>query len=424
MAFDFGALVAGFSTGAAESIESRNKQIRNGATKQLDELVQEATAKEKKLLTERDTLTEQANQLASFRGANNIGLTKTQILGLIQKPEVAKSLIEELKNKKDLSDVDFSTVFKVEKPGTEMPPEEYIRKRTSIPKDQAVAKARPVVRGAFGFESPGVAQAEKEFEAVSGKSAAEVRAIAAGKIDMGEDFKPTEGVIDFKQFGNPESLSNVQNRLRDLIAAGETLESEKAKPLLAKLRADSIIKDMFKETGEDGKPRTTAAINSVLDKSLRAGLDPFVIKGTVRFDPSLNDYVPITGDAEAIKNFMEHKNKLIQDQARALGILDKDNKIIGGRNATDALLPYANIEDGKVISWKSVTAADKNKDKEAPPEKPAPATPKAVISAEPIAIPKTADGKIDGTKLVPGQQYKGDGSKIKIWNGVSWQELK
>jgi hypothetical protein len=160
----------------------------------------------------------------------------------------------------------------------------------------------------------------------------------------------------------------------------KTLKSEKAKPLLAKLRADSIIKDMFKETGEDGKPRTTAAINSVLDKSLRAGLDPFVIKGTVRFDPSVNDYVPITGDAEAIKNFMEHKNKLIQDQARALGILDKDNKIIGGRNATDALLPYANIEDGKVISWKSVTAKD-TKDKDATPEKPAPATPKAVISA-------------------------------------------
>lgn len=422
MAFDFGALAAGFSTGAAESIESRNKQIRSGATRQLDELVQEATAKEKKLLTQRDTLTEQANQLASFRGANNMGLTKTQILGLIQKPEIAKSLIEELKNKKDLSDVDFSTVFKVEKPGTEMPPEEFIRRSTSISREPGVRKATPVVRGAFGFESPGVAQAEKEFEAVSGKSAAEIRAIASGRIDMGEDFKPTEGTIDFKQFGNPESLANVQNRLRDLVAAGEELTSEKAKPLLAKLRADSIIKDMFdKDKGDEGKPRSTAAINSVIDKSLRAGLDPFVVKGVVRFDPAVNDYVPVTGDADSIKNFMDHKNKLIQEQARALGIIDKDNNIVGGRNASDALLPYANIKDGKVVSFKSVVAPA--------PEAPPAAAPNVrggtapVVSEKPITVPATAivKGKIDPAQMIPGQTYVENG-KVRTWNGLGWQQ--
>ena len=100
MAFDFAALTAGFSTGAAESIESRNKQIRNGATKELDQLVQEAAAKEKGLRTQRDTLTEQANQLASFANAQGVGFTKTQILGLIQQPATAKTVIEELKNKK------------------------------------------------------------------------------------------------------------------------------------------------------------------------------------------------------------------------------------------------------------------------------------------------------------------------------------
>lgn len=422
MAFDFGALVAGFSTGAAESIESRNKQIRNGATRQLDELVQEATAKEKKLLTQRDTLTEQANQLASFRGANNVGLTKTQILGLIQKPEIAKSLIEELKNKKDLSDVDFSTVFKVEKPGTEMPVEDFIRRSTSIPREPGVRKATPVVRGAFGFESPGVAQAEKEFEATTGRSAAEIRAIASGRIDMGEDFKPTEGTIDFRQFGNPESLANVQNRLRDLIAGGEDLKSEKAKPLLAKLRADSVIKDMFDKEGPgaDSKPRSTAAINSVIDKSLRAGLDPFVVKGVVRFDPALNDYVPVTGDVDSIKNFMDHKNKLIQDQARALGIIDKDNNIVGGRNAADALLPYANIKDGKVVSFKSVGAPA--------PEAPPAAAPNVrggtapVISEKPITVPATAivKGKIDPAQMIPGQTYIENG-KVRTWNGLGWQ---
>jgi hypothetical protein len=205
-----------------------------------------------------------------------------------------------------------------------------------------------------------------------------------------------------------------------LIAAGEDLKSDKAKPLLAKLRADAVIKDMFKEDkGEDGKPRTTAAINSVMDKSLRAGLDPFVIKGVVRFDSNVNDYVPITGDADAIKNFMDHKNKLIQDQARELGILDKDNNIIGGRNASDALLPYANIKDGKVVSWKSVTAPEKPKE---PKDKTSETPPTApVVSEKAIAIPKTADGKIDGTKLVSGQKYTAADGTVKTWNGKSWQ---
>jgi hypothetical protein len=247
---------------------------------------------------------------------------------------------------------------------------------------------------------------------------------------MGADFKPTEGTIDFKQFGNPESLANVQNRLRDLIASGEDLKSEKAKPLLAKLRADSVIKDMFDKegAGPDGKPRTTAAINSVMDKSLRAGLDPFVIKGTVRFDPAANDYVPVTGDAEAIKNFMDHKNKLIQDQAKAMGILDNENKIVGGRNASDALLPYANIKDGQVISWKSVIAPVANATPDAAAPKVGGGTAPVVASdiETPAKVILTQDGKgIDRAAMAkaykPGQKIADSKGNVKTWNGMSLQ---
>ena len=419
MAFDITALFAGASSGIAESIDTRNKQIRNGAVKQLDQLVSEAEAKEKGLRTERDTLSQQARQLATFRGANNIGLTQDQILGLIQQPETAKSLIEELKNKKDLSEVDMAAVFKVAKPGTQMPPEEYIAKKTSIVKPEGGVPSQPV-RGAFGLTSPAVGQAETEFEATYGRKASDVRAIAQGRPDMGTDFKLTEGTIDLKQFGNPEVLHTIQNKLRDNIAKGQELSTPENQKLLAKLRADATIKTMFEGDGEGGKPRTTSAINSVIDKSLRAGLDPFVIKGVVRFDPQANDYVPITGDTKAIADFMDHKNKLIQSQARALGILDKDNKIVGGRNASDALLPYANIEDGKVVSWKSAVEV-----KPATPEAPVSAGPKvgapSVVTDNPTTIPKTADGKIDGTKLIPGQKYKSSDGSTKTWNGKSFQ---
>ncbi len=417
MAFDITALFAGVSSGVAESIEGRNKQIRNGAVKQLDQLVSEAEAKEKGLKTERDTLSQQARQLSAFRGANNVGLTQDQILGLIQQPETAKALIEELKNKKDLSDVDMATVFKVGKPGTQMPPEDYIAKKTSIaiPTKEEPSK---VVRGAFGFESPALKQAEAEFESVSGRKASEVKAIARGQVDLGADFKPMEGTIDLKQFANPESLSNVQNKLRDNIANGESLSTPTNKKLLDKLRADSVIKAMFDADGEGGKPRTTGAINSVFDKSLRAGLDPFVVKGVVRFDTQTNDYVPITGDTKAIGEFMDHKNKLIQSQAKALGILDKDGNIKGGRNASDALLPYANIEDGKVVSWKSAVVPKTGEEPTAPVAKP---SAPAAVTEKPLTIPKTSDGKIDGTKLVAGQKYTSADGSVKTWNGTSFQ---
>ena len=419
MAFDITALFAGVSSGVAESVETRNKQIRNGAVKQLDRLVEEAEAKEKGLRTERDVLTQQARQLSTFRGANGIGLTQDQILGLIQQPETAKALIEELKNKKDLSDVDMSSVFKVAKPGTQMPPEEYIAKKTSIVK-QETKEPEPVVRGAFGLQSPAVSQVEAEFEATTGRKAAEVRGIAKGKVDLGAEFKPVEGTIDLKQFGNPEALSTVQNKLRDNIANGQDLGTPENKKLLNKLRADATIKSMFEGDGEGGKPRTTSAINSVIDKSLRAGLDPFVVKGVVRFDPQTNDYVPISGDTKAIADFMDHKNKLIQSQAKALGILDKDNKIVGGRNASDALLPYANIEDGKVVSWKSAVTP-----KPAAEEAPTAPAPKvgapSAVTEKALSIPKTQDGKIDGTKLVAGQKYTAADGSVKTWNGTSWQ---
>lgn len=418
MGFNFGAFAAGFGEGAAKSIETRNTAIRKGALTELDRLVGEAESKEKGLRTQRDLLTQQAKQLASFRGANNVGLTETQILGLIQQPETAKALIQELKGKKNLEEVDLAKVFQVGDEGTRMTPEEFIAKSTSVVKAPAGPEVKS--RTAFGLESPALRQAEADFEAASGRKAADVRGIARGAVDLGADFKPMAGTIDLSQFANPEAISTVQNKLRDNIAKGEALDTPDNKKLLSKLRADATIKAMFEGDGEGGKPRTTAAINSVLDKSLRAGLDPFVVKGVVRFDPQTNDYVPITGDTKSISEFMDHKNKLIQSQAKALGILDKDNKIIGGRNASDALLPYANIEDGKVVSWKSAVAP-----KPAVEEAPVPAGPKvgapSSVTENAIPIPKTADGKIDGTKLVAGQKYTAADKTIKTWNGVSWQ---
>jgi hypothetical protein len=424
MGFDFGALVAGVSEGAATAIDKRNKEIRQSALRDFETLQKTAGEQDEKLRTKRDELKATAEVLSGFTNSKGGSFTPSQIVGLLQKPAIAKEVVSSLKEKKDLDLVDFSTVFKLANDTPELKREaidKYISESTSVSIPTAEAPQK-VVRGAFGFESPAYAQAQNEFTTATGADLKELRAKAALRGEMPEYAgQKVEGTANLAQFKNPDAISNVQAQLRDRIANGESLDTTASKNLLAKLRANAVIEDMFnKEKGDDGKPRTAAQINSVFNTSLRVGLDPFIVKGVIRIDPQTNEPIVISGDAAAVKGYQEHKNKLIKEQAVALGILDKDNKIVGGRNSMDALLPYAVIEDGKVVSWKSGSTETTKKD-EKPATPPTPEKP-AAVSKEAIAIPKTKDGKIDGTKLVPGQLYTASNGSTSIWNGTGWQK--
>ena len=83
-------------------------------------------------------------------------------------------------------------------------------------------------------------------------------------------------------------------------------------------------------------------------------------------------------------------------------------------------MPYANIEKGKVVSWKTVAPAEGEK-KPATEAPAAPAKPAAAQSTEVLPLPKTRDGKLDGSKLVAGKSYKAADGSVKIWNGSGWQ---
>jgi hypothetical protein len=422
MGFDFGALIAGVSEGAATAIDKRNKEIRQSALRDFETLQKTAGEQDEKLRTKRDELKATAEVLSGFTNSKGASFTPSQIVGLLQKPAIAKEVVSSLKEKKDLDLVDFSTVFKLANDTPELKREaidKYIAETTSVAIPTAEAPQK-VVRGAFGFESPAYAQAQNEFTTATGADLKELRAKAALRGEMPEyTGQKVEGTVDLSQFKNPDTVANVQAQLRDRIANGESLDTTASKNLLAKLRANAVIENMFdKEKGDDGKPRTARQIADVFNTSLRVGLEPFVLNKTIRIDPQTNEPILIAVDATAIKNYQEHKNKLIEAQARAMGVLDKNNKIIGGRNSMDALLPYAVIEDDKVVSWKSGELAPKKDEKPATP--PTPEKPVAV-SKEAIAIPKTKDGKIDGTKMVPGQLYKSADGSTKTWNGTSFQ---
>jgi hypothetical protein len=419
------AFIAGAAEGVGESIEERNNQIRKNAMAELEVLRKEAEEKDDKLRTKRNELTSTAQALSSYRDGKGVALTETQITALLMQPVKAKQILKTLESEKDLGSIDFSKLLKVQAKPEDVPkPAEYIQRTTAIPKGEAEPPI-PVVRGAFGFESPAYKQAMQQFEQVSGKSVRDVRARALGTP---EEIPAVPLEVDLSQFKKPESIETIQNRLADNIAKGGKFSDPDNQKLLARLNANTAIKNMTGE-GEGGKPRTAAQINSVFNTSLRVGLEPFIIKGVARVDQNTGDIVPISGSVDDINSFMKQKNEIIQSRAREMGLLDKDNKIIGGRNSEDALLPYAEIKEGKVVSFRTATTV-------AAPAAPAPGTaapatttPAAApakagtVTDKPIPFPKDAivDGKIDGSKLTAGQKYISSKGRVQTWNGISLQ---
>jgi hypothetical protein len=356
MGFDFGALIAGASEGAATAIDKRNKEIRQSALRDFETLQKTAGEQDEKLRTKRDELKATALALSGFSNSKGSTFTPTQIVGLLQNPIVAKDVIASLKEKKDLELVDFSTVFKIAKDTPELKREaidKYIAETTSVAIPTAEAPQK-VVRGAFGFESPAYAQAQNEFTTATGADLKELRAKAALRGEMPEyTGQKVEGTANLAQFKSPDTVANITAQLRDHMVSGGNAKEGKGKVLMDKLQANAAIEAVFeKGSGEENKPRSADQINKVFQRSLDA--TTFLYKNVVRFDPQLNDYVPIVGAGTAYKDFVDHKHAQYKKTAEELGILKPDGTIVGGRNSMDALTPYANIKDGKVISFKTV----------------------------------------------------------------------
>jgi hypothetical protein len=379
MAFDFLAAAAGFSSGAADAIEERNKELQRNAEDEIKAAVKAAESYTTKMNTRRSELKDTADVISEYSQGR---LTKTQIAGILQTPSVAKEFAAKLQKAKRIEDVDFSAVYKLTggQPTAEEEKDvipQTIDRMTRPPKP-TTEEPTPQFRGAFGLPTRAYSGTIAAGERAAGMSLGQMRAIARGVPEL-TDEERIKGKLDLSQFEDPESLTNIQGKLRDNMTNGIPFGDAKNAKLVKQLQAAAIIKDTFdKEKGEGDKPRTTAAINSVFDKTLRAGLDPFITKGVVRFDPQTNDYVPITGDAKSIQDFIDQKNALIRNQAIELGLIDKDGKVSKDRNARDALLPYATFDKDDKVIWRN-PAAPKSSNVEVPPA--APTTPKVGIPA-------------------------------------------
>ena len=154
-----------------------------------------------------------------------------------------------------------------------------------------------------------------------------------------------------------------------------------------------------------------------------------MVRGTIRFDDK-DQVVVITGDAKAIDDFVAYKNSMIEKQARAMGLINKDNTINGGQKVRDALLPYAEFDGDKIISFKPNTNIPAKSPAAPAPGTAAPAAPTKPASTKTgtvvdkaIPLPKDAivNGVVDGTKLITDQEYIDRNGKTKTWGGTGWK---
>ena len=416
MAFDLSAFFGGFAEGAATQVEKKNKEIRESTNAELERLYRSAERNKESAMTKREELKAMASELTSYRGLNDAGFTDQQIIGMIQSG-TAKTVLTELRSKKDnLSQVDFGTLVKVATEPTDKKVGDVITEMTTLPRGEALPEGTDrSTRTAFGLPTMVAAETEDRFSRISGMSPQDLRAAAGGlrETDISKDV-----ALDLSQFKDPEGVATVSARLAENLSKGIKLSDPKNEPLVKKLQAFAVIKDAF---DGDEKNRSAGAISSVLDKSLKAGMAPLMISNTVRFDDKSQEYIPNVGDAASIASFMEHRNNIIKNQAISMGILGTDGTIKGGRAAMDALLPYAEIEGGKIKNWRTVSVTPAV----TPPPAPGAAEPakKAEVVDKPLPVPKTPEGKVDGTKLVLGQQYIDSNGDVQAWNGMRFQPL-
>lgn len=354
--------ITGFAKGASEAIDERDKEIRDTVNTRMNYLLKKREQAMAQATTRRDELKEQAKQLQALSGNR---LTETQIAGILETGE-ADSVITSLR--KSAGTLDNSQIAQLYTPNEDYTGtiEGVVGKLTELKAGPEVPGLEDEQRGAFGFKTTAAAEEKKKFATAANISLDDMY---KNRLDKMGEFKPA-GTLDLRVFATPESDAAVKARFRDTVASatsgleegtpeynaalGKALQSPKAKADLAKIRAMIVVDALSDAEGGD-KPRTTAAINSIITQSIRVGLDVFVTKGVIRWDPTKEDYVPIVGDANAIASYIEQKNTIVRDVLTARGIITRDGKIVGGRNAEDAIAPYANIENGRIVSWKNIS---------------------------------------------------------------------
>ena len=466
------AFVTGFAKGATEVIEEKDKEIRDTVSTRMNYLLRKREKSLEEANTRRDELRQQAKDLQALSGNR---LTETQIAGILESGQADTVIANLKKDGANLTDEQTAGLFT---PGKDYKGtvQDVVGRLTTLKPGAEAMPTEEVEKGAFGLPTRAGAETREKFAKASGVS---IDDLYKNKFDKIAEFKPV-GRLDLTAFSSPESDAAVKAKFRDHLAratqgleqgsddynraVGQALKNPEVQRSLSKLRAMIVVDNMVDP--EKKGDLTFGNINTIFDRSLKNGLDILVQKGVIRFDPSKNDYVPIIGDADAIGSYIDHKNKIIRDAAFANGLIDEKGNITGGpagEAAKRALSIYAEIENNRIVSWKNAAqgktpARTENAEFVSPEkfssqvnamdhlsteekqkaidaynkayqfnERRQAARPQALpgtTAGKGKPIPKTADGKIDGSKLEAGETYVDGNGVSKIWNGTSFQPVR
>ena len=474
MAFDISSFFGGVAKGVKENIEQQDKEIRDSAMTQFERLKKDAEEQDEKVKTTRDSLKATASVLATYKGINNVGFTQGQIIGMLQNPAVAKRVQAVLdKNADQLDQIDFSKLYQISKGQSDMEVEEYIKNRTTFPMQDLTDEARgkktgtgalPAEKGVFGLPTRARSRAEREFERASGKSIAQLTAMAKG---IPEEAITAEGTLDFSQFKEPETIDRQLNRVGiGIIKARQAGDRGQEAALLKEAAMLNDVKDTlspekatYTSVLSDTKLKFANEKDPAKKEALRERLADLVAAdkaGKGGEAPSLTEYNSLLTKAEkvALQNISSPVKGLIYDRDQGKFVYTgadpharavvENARLAGIKNVVDL---YSDA-DGKVsMDMRGALAAagvqfDENQKPILSVPVPPPAAPKPkgtrgprVQAGQPIQqptqqvagqtapspIPFTPNGEIDPTKLVVGQKYISRNGVVKTWTGSDWE---
>lgn len=343
------AFVTGFAQEASSMIDERNKEIADRALNEMDALLKKKMKADAAAIERRDELRKQAAELRARSGNR---LTESQIVGILENG-YGNIALEQLKEAgTTASDAQIKKLFTPANPDDQRLIEDYIREATTL---TGKAPSRIEERTAFGLKTQ-AGEAERQ------------RAVAEAGIPLEEMYKTELPALGMKETGTlnlsvlakPETTDRLKTRMRDLIANAEKTdtgiafasddEARQFDAIRKQIEAAAVVKGMF--SFEEKKPRTTSEIRSIFRDSLREGLDPYIISGVAQVMPN-GDVEPIVGSDIDIAAYRASRNGIIKEIAINRGLIDPRTNEVINEQAEDALTPFAVIEDGKIVNWKT-----------------------------------------------------------------------
>jgi hypothetical protein len=443
------AFVTGFATKATELIEDRDKEIQDTIKIQLNEMYKSRQKALQTAETKRDELRQTASQL---RG---LGVPDAAISQIISSGDADK-ITELIRKEAETSGPDaVNRKVRAFMKGEPTPlPESLDERINKMTAPTARADRAPLVsqtQGAFGLPSRAGQRTVSEFLASTGMTQEELERTEVPEMPL------LATSFDYSVFGKEEKSKGVielENKLADIAAdmEGNTPEekmrnavaTEEGKQLQAQIAGRVFLEAQRKARAEQDpnlRARSTDQIRKLVTTRLQEEVAPLQFK-EITFDPTTQDFVVTIPGSEEAKRFLTMRRSVVQDVFTNAGLL-RNGKLID-RNAADAISPYAVVDyDNLTIqSWRPVAGSAPAAGTPTPGqprggpiegfEAPAAPAPAAVApgprpaGAPPNAkpIPRTADNKIDRSKLVAGEPYYSSTGEVRIWNGTNFQSAR